>query len=91
MEELILEINLPSLSNADLSDVDSLVEMAKNRASRGAKLPLVTIVVRGKVAPRKVFELRKYVTHVEYRVDDEPPSWFDVPGEDGSETSRIRK
>ena len=68
-------------------DVD-LSEMAKNRASRGAKLSLVKFVdIGGRWRREDVFRLKEYVIHVEYRTDGTTPNWDDVPGanRDGSE------
>lgn len=57
-----------------------LINMAKNRASRGVKLSSVTVIGLGELAPRtEVFRLRDYVTHVEYRLDDASPAWDDLP------------
>jgi hypothetical protein len=57
--------------------------MAKNRASRGVKLASVTFVDRADRWPRELemlFELRKHVTHVTYRVDEALPPWDEIPG-----------
>ena len=82
LEELILYIEyLPP------SDVDGLIKMAKNRASSGAKLSSITIVeTYGSERIDRVFKLREYVTHVEYRVGGARPAWDDVPGESSSES-----
>ena len=61
-----------------------LIKMAKNRASRGAKLSLITVVdLCGSTLMGEVFELREYVTRVDYRVGSEAPKWDDIPGEGG--------
>ena len=69
-----------------------LINMTKNRASIGAKLSSVTIVGVRQLAPAKdVLKLREYVSHVEYRTDDELPAWDSLPGEsndDGWEWDR---
>ena len=61
-------------------NVECLIRMAKNRASRGAKLSSITIVSRyGLPQGRNLFELRKYVTRLDYRVDETRPAWDDIP------------
>ena len=63
--------------------IKSLTFMAKARASRDAKLSLITIVSPDELAPGKEgFELREYVERVEYRVDNPPPSWDTIPDDD---------
>jgi hypothetical protein len=56
--------------------------MAENRASRGVKLLLVTLVDAASRGPREpeVFELREHVTHVEHRVDFGLSPWDEIPG-----------
>ena len=76
MENLILYAKSWSLPS-----VISLISMAKNRASRGAKLSSITIVGLDDPAPREVLELKEHVTHVEDRVDDGWRAWDDVPGD----------
>ena len=62
--------------------IDELLEMVKERASRGAKLStLVIICRRERIPPERVYRLRKYVEHVEHRLGDESPEWDAVPGE----------
>ena len=64
-------------------DIQLLIRMAKNRASRGAKLPSITFVDRSGCGLREeALKLREHVTHVEYRVDGTPPAWDDFPGGD---------
>ena len=64
------------------SDIDHLVKMAKNRALRGAKLSSFTFVdTSGGKQRGEVFKLREYVTHLQYRINGEPPSWDYNPGE----------
>ena len=60
-----------------------LLEMAKERASRGAKLKAVTIVCfqELQVPAKEVFKLRAYVSHVEYRLDDVLPEWDAIHGQ----------
>ena len=53
-----------------------LIRMAKNRAARGKKLSLVTVVSFDDSSPSKeMFELEEYVTHMEYRAQKEEPEW----------------
>ena len=62
-------------------DGKHLIGMAKSRASRGAKLSSVTFVSLGGCGhKKKVFELRKHVSQVEYRSDGIVPAWDNVPG-----------
>ena len=83
MEELVLYIKSRAQFHAE-----DLISMAKNRASRGAKLSSIMFIDVGELAQKKkVLKLRKHVTRVEYRVDDALPPWDDVPGEGGSEGS----
>ena len=59
-----------------------LLEMAKERASRGAKLKAVTIIGLQELVPAKeVFKLRAHVSRVEYRLDDVLPEWDAIPGQ----------
>jgi len=61
---------------------DQLVEMAKARASSGAKLSTIMLVCPREVVPaEKVFALKSHVSHVEYRLDNESPKWDTIPGE----------
>ena len=54
--------------------------MTKERASGGVKLSSITIVGLGELAPAEgIFELREHVTRVDYRVDNAPPDWDDLP------------
>jgi hypothetical protein len=58
-------------------NIPDLINMAKERASKGAKLPSITIVGLGELMPGKeAFKLREYVAHVDYRVEKEPPKEF---------------
>ena len=62
--------------------LDDLVKMAKNRASRGAKLASITIIdLGGFSAPPGVLNLMEHVTRVEYKTADTSPVWDDVPGD----------
>ena len=76
MEELILSVRFWYVF-----DIVFLIRMAKNRASRGAKLSSIMLIDRSGCGPRgEALKLKKYATHVEYRVDDTPPTWDDIPG-----------
>ena len=81
MEELALYI----IHHWDNYLLKYLIAMAKNRASRGAKLSSITIAIRvlcGHPIEKDLSELRKYVTHVKYRKPDSPPPpWDRIPGE----------
>ena len=69
-------------------DVDSLLDMTKNRASRGAKLSSIRLIGLRRLeleAETEVLKLREYVTHVEYRVGDIQPEWDDVHSESDGE------
>lgn len=62
-----------------------LITMAKNRASRGAKLSSLTIVDLGGLGLRdEVFGLKEDVMHLDYRMGSEPPHWDVLHGEDWS-------
>lgn len=59
-----------------------LITMAKNRASRGAGLSSITIVCPQEFVPgEEMIRLKEYVTHVEYRVGDNLPTWDALPDE----------
>lgn len=81
LEELVLYIAL-----RDQYHIEHLDNMAKKRALRNAKLSLIKIVSVGGLVPgREVFKLREHVTHVEYGVNDAPPSWDFLPGKGSDE------
>jgi hypothetical protein len=74
LEELVLYVE-----SRDTFNIPELMSMAKERASRGAKLSSITIVGLGELVPGKeVFKLRAHVAHVDYRVGEEPPNWDDA-------------
>jgi len=57
--------------------------MVQERASQGAKLRPITIVGLGELLPGKdVFKLRGHVTHMEYRVGENPPEWDSIPDDE---------
>ena len=75
LEEIILYIKY-----LDQFYINELLSMAKERALRGTKLPAITVVSTGVLAPNKeVFQLRKHVSRVEYKFDDAPPEWDSLP------------
>jgi hypothetical protein len=85
---LLLSSNMEALifcfKSWSLLNVDHLIRMAKNRASRGAKLSSIMFVDLGgqeQMELEEAFELTKHVARVEYRVDDTPPAWNDIYGE----------
>ena len=80
LEELILYLR----EQQEESCVDELLEMARERASRGAKLSAIVIVCPRELIPSEsVFSLRSYVSRVEYTLDDRAPGWDTLPGEAG--------
>jgi len=78
LEEIVLYI-----ATQDRFHLEELKKMASERAKRSSKLSSVTIVSLGEVFPREaVFSLRKYVSRVEYKLEDSPPDW-DAVSDDG--------
>jgi len=78
LEELVLYITTQNWFH-----LEELKKMASERAKRSSKLSSVTIVSLGEVCPREaVFSLRKYVSHVEYKLEVFPPDW-DAVSNDG--------
>jgi len=66
LEELVLYIG-----REERFHVDELLEMVMERSLRGARLSTISIVSSPKFMPVEgVFELRNYVSSVEYRLDD---------------------
>lgn len=79
LEELVFHVE--DMSEYNLS-VELLVGMAKNRASREAKLSSITIVSSVGPVLEDIFKLREHVTHVVCRVEQRKSSaWDDIPGE----------
>ena len=75
LEELVLYVK-----SRDRFQIKYLLGMTKERASGGVKLSSITIVGLGELAPAEgIFELREHVTRVDYRVDNAPPDWDDLP------------
>ena len=66
----------------DALDISELLEMARWRASEGVKLEHIVIVSTEPFTPvSEVLGLRRYVRHVEYKLDNNAtPSWDHVPG-----------
>lgn len=83
IEELILFVTC-----WDLTRARALFNMAKNRASSGAKLSSITFIDLDGAGKREVVtKLEKHVTQVEFRanVDGDTPVWDRVPGQSGCE------
>ena len=75
LKELVLYVD-----KQIVSDISRLMDMTRERALRGAKLRSITIVGVGEILPgREVFQLKEHVEHVEYRVEENPPSWDSIP------------
>jgi len=61
-------------------DLDELLEMAKQRSSKGAKLATLVIICEYNIIPaEKVFDLRRCVSHVEHKLGSHFPRWDLVP------------
>ena len=68
----------------DLGDlhVGELLKMAEARASRGAKLSVMTIVSTVLALAEDVFQpFREHVSRVECKFDDAPPEWDTLPAQ----------
>ena len=79
LEELVLYVK-----TKDRFYIKELLEMTKERASRGAGLSTITIVCPQEfVAAREVLRLRDHVSSVEYRLDHVVPKWDDIPNVGG--------
>ena len=80
LEELTLYVE-----DRNAFHIPELASMAKQRASKGAKLRSIAIVGLDQlVSGKEVFKLRDHVGHVEYRFEEVPPKWDSVPeGESG--------
>lgn len=54
--------------------------MAKERASNGAKLYSITLVIRGELLYEEdVLKLKEHVVHVECRPWESEPEWDSIP------------
>ena len=74
LEELILYVQ-----RQDAFNLPELMSMTKERASRDTKLSSITIVGLGELVPGKeVFKLKKYISHVDYKFREVPPSWDSI-------------
>ena len=74
LEKLVLYVG-----EQDCFNITELINMAKGRALKGARLRVMTIVSLGEFVPGKeAFKLRAYVAHVEYRFEEKPPKWDDI-------------
>ena len=80
LEELVLFFE--NFENFGETCVDELLEMAKARASRGAKLSTLVIASLWTTTPEDMPGLESYVSRVEYRLEDISPRWDILPGED---------
>ena len=65
--------------------LEELMEMALERDERRMKLQSVTIVSIDEMCSKKeVFKLRRYVSHVEYKLDVVSPEWDAISGDEDS-------
>ena len=79
LEELFLYI---MDKDKGLLCINELLEVAKERAASGSKISAIAIVCREEFVPAKqVFRLKRYVSRVEYRLDDVAPEWDAVPAD----------
>ena len=77
LEELVLYVK-----NKDWFCINELLEMVKERSSRGAGLSTITIFSSQEFVPaKKVLKLRDHVSCVEYRLDDVVPVWDEIPND----------
>ena len=74
LEEIIL-----NAYDRDLFHVDELVNMAEERALRGAKLPAITIDINDVLLENEVFRLKKHVSRIKYEFDGVEPEWDTLP------------
>ena len=75
LEQLILYVK-----RQDRFYLKELLAMAKERASRGAKLGTITINCADAFVPvSEVLELRTWIPHVEYRLGSVTPAWDAIP------------
>jgi len=76
LEELVIYVE-----GLDSFNIEELMSMVKGWASVGTNLSSITIIGLGELMLGKVFRLKQYVPHVEYRVGEEPPEWDAIPGD----------
>ena len=80
LEEVVLY-----LKRRDRFCLEELMEMALERDKRYTKLPSLTIVSLDEMCSRKeVFELRRYVSRVEYKLDVVSPEWDAISDDEDS-------
>ena len=79
LEELVLYFR-----SWDQAYIKELVEMVSERAKRRSKLSSITIFSLDVYCPREVSLLKKYVSHVEYKLESSPSCWDIVTGGSGS-------
>ena len=79
LEELVLYVE-----GLDSFTIEELMSMAKERALAGMKLSSITVVGLGGLILEKVLGLGEYVTQVCRRVEEKPPRWDDVPGDENN-------
>jgi len=72
LEQLTLYIK-----HLDQYRINELLSMAKERASRGAKLSAISIIDLDNafVSAKEMDQLREHVSRVEYRFDSVMPAW----------------
>ena len=75
LEELVIHVEIENWFY-----INEVLEMAKERASKGIKLETIRIVSSEAFVPAKeVLKLRNHVSRVEYRLDDIMPRWDETP------------
>ena len=78
----LVELVLYIQRQQEESCINKLLEMTKERASRGAKLSTIVVVCPQElIRAENILGLRRYVSCVEHRSDDEPPRWDFISGE----------
>ena len=78
------EFGLYAQTRPDEFYITELLEMARERALRGAKLATFVINCPQDVDPAdRIFDLRSYVSCVEHRIDSDPLDWDAILGEVG--------
>ena len=83
LEELVLYVK-----RRDWFCLEELTEMVSERTKNVPKLSSITIVSFDEICSKEVFRFRRYVSHVEYKLDEEPPYWGAVY--DASEWDELR-
>lgn len=69
------------IKHSDLFHVDELVNMAEQRALRGAKLSVIKVTNMSAAALEKgvLLPLREHVGRVKYTISYKPPKWDILP------------